>query len=173
MKLRTYLIKRTIHMAITLLIVLVLLFVLYRMMPGERAAGMMMQPGMTQVQIEMILVRYGYGRYVDYPGEFVRENYLPPSIGRYAVMVEATSDDNTESFDTYFDVNAPGSIDLLAPQIYDIGFVTNATVNNEAEVYLLVKDVGAIMGVEVTMYAPNLVFTDDGFAVYEGEPTET
>ena len=62
MKLRTYLIKRTIHMAITLLIVLVLLFVLYRMMPGERAAGMMMQPGMTQVQVEMILVRYGYGR---------------------------------------------------------------------------------------------------------------
>lgn len=168
MKLRTYLIKRTIHMAITLLIVLVLLFVLYRMMPGERAADMMMQPGMTPVQVEMILVRYGYGRYVDYPGEYAVKNFQPDSIGRYAVTVEATSDGTTESFDTYFDVNAPGSVDLLAPQIIDIGFVTNATVDNEAELYLLAKDMGAVRGVDVTMYAPNLVF-EEGFAVQHNE----
>ena len=169
MKLRTYLIKRTIHMAITLLIVLVLLFVLYRMMPGERAAGMMMQPGMTPVQVEQILVRYGFGRYVDYPGEHAVGNYLPPSIGRYTVTVEATSDGNTESFDTYFDVNAPDSVDLLAPQIYDIGFVTNATLGSEAEVFLLVKDVGAIRGVDVMMFAPNIVITEEGLPVLHNE----
>ncbi len=169
MKLRTYLIKRTMHMAITLLIVLVLLFVLYRMMPGERAATMMMQPGMTQVQVDMILVRYGYGRYVDSPGEHVVGNYLPQNIGRYAVTVEAVGDDDTDSFDTYFDVNAPDSADLLAPQIFDIGFVANASLGNEAELYLLVKDAGTIRNVDVTMFTPNLVGQDDGSIVLYNE----
>ena len=168
MKLRTYLVKRTIHMMITLLIVLVLLFVLYRMMPGSEAASMMMQPGMTQVQIEMILVRYGYGRWVDLPGEYTVSNYQPQDIGRYSVTVEATGDDGqTDSFDTYFDVNAPASVDLLAPQILDIG-LANATAGNEAELYLWVYDEGAIRGVDVFMQAPNLVVVD-GVAVRHNE----
>ncbi len=144
------------HMAITLLIVLVLLFVLYRMMPGEQAASMMMQPGMTPIQVEQIMVRYGYGRYVDYPGEYAIGNYPADSIGRYAVTVEAVGTDDSDSFDTYFDVNAPGNIDLMAPQILDIGFVTNATLGSVAELYLVAKDIGAIKNVDVTMFAPNV-----------------
>ena len=156
MKLRTYLVKRTIHMMITLLIVLVLLFVLYRMMPGNAAAQMMMNPMMTENEINLVLVRYGFGRWVDYPGEYKVTNYQPSDIGTYNIVVTATGDDGqTDSFETSFDVNAPEGIDLIAPQIMDIGLLTaTPTIGDEVELYLRVHDEGSLRSVEVTMAAP-------------------
>ena len=167
MKLRTYLVKRTIHMMITLLIVLVLLFVLYRMMPGNAAAQMMMNPMMTENEINLVLVRYGFGRWVDYPGEYKVTNYQPSDIGTYNVMVTATGDDDqTDSFETQFDVNAPEGVDLIAPQILDIGLLSTPTIGDGLELYLMVHDEGSLRGAEVTMTAPNHVVVDDEVVQY-------
>ncbi len=167
MKLRTYLVKRTIHMMITLLIVLVLLFVLYRMMPGNAAAQMMMNPMMTENEINLVLVRYGFGRWVDYPGEYKVTNYQPSDIGTYNVMVTATGDDDqTDSFETQFDVNAPEGVDLIAPQILDIGLLSTPTIGDGLELYLMVHDEGSLRGAEVTMTAPNHVVVDDEAVQY-------
>ena len=167
MKLRTYLVKRTIHMMITLLIVLVLLFVLYRMMPGSAAAQMMMNPMMTENEINLVLVRYGFGRWVDYPGEYKVTNYQPTSIGTYEITVTATGDDDQiDSFSTQFDVNAPEGIDLVAPQILDIGLLSTPTIGEGTEMYIRLHDEGSIRTVEVAMTAPNHVVVDDEAVQY-------
>ena len=167
MKLRTYLVKRTIHMMITLLIVLVLLFVLYRMMPGSAAAQMMMNPMMTENEINLVLVRYGFGRWVDYPGEYKVTNYQPTSIGTYEITVTATGDDDQiDSFNTHFDVNAPEGVDLVAPQILDIGLLSTPTIGEGTEMYIRLHDEGSIRTVEVAMTAPNHVVVDDEAVQY-------
>ena len=58
MKLREYLIKRSIQIVITLIVVLVLLFIIFRMMPGN-PASMMMDPRMKPEQMERIKQLYG------------------------------------------------------------------------------------------------------------------
>ncbi|MBA3046033.1 MAG: ABC transporter permease [Candidatus Thermoplasmatota archaeon] len=164
MKLRTYLVKRTIHMIITVLIVLVLLFVLFRMMPGSAAAGMMMNPRMTQNEIDLVLVRYGFGRWSDYPGEYTMVNYNPQMIGRYSVTVQAVDDaGQADSFSTYFDVNAPEDVDYVAPTVTDVG-LTSAAIGAKADFYLIAHDEGAIRSVEATILCPNLVL-DGGVPV--------
>ncbi|MDO9536969.1 MAG: ABC transporter permease [Thermoplasmata archaeon] len=162
MKLRTYLVKRTLHMMITILIVLVLLFILYRMMPGNAAASMMMNPRMTPDQINIVLVRYGFGRWADYSGQYTVSNYNPQTIGRYNLMVEAVDDDTgqTDSFSTYFDVNAPEDMDIVAPTVLDIGFSTAPSIGQKADFYILAYDAGAVKSVEVNIVGPNHVVVD-------------
>ncbi len=161
MKLRTYLVKRTIHMMITILIVLVLLFVLYRMMPGSAAASMMMNPRMTQTEIDMVKVRYGFGEWADYPGDYTVANLDPQMIGTYTVLVEATDRDGaSDSFQTQFDVNAVNETDYVSPKLLDIG-VLNASIGQQGVFYLLAYDLGAIKSVEVTLIFPNLTSVGD------------
>ncbi|MFO7618847.1 MAG: ABC transporter permease [Thermoplasmata archaeon] len=156
MKLRTYLVKRTIHMMITVLIVLVLLFVLYRMMPGSAAAQMMMNPRMSPNDIDIILVRYGFGRWADYPGEYVQENYYPETVGRYHVTVSAVGDnDRTETLSTYFDVNAPEDIDFVAPRILDVGISELNLTTKGVDFYLQTYDANPIKQTEIFILYPN------------------
>lgn len=58
MRLREYLIKRMIQILITLIVVLVMLFVVFRMMPGDPAA-MVMSPKFTPEQRELLRHQYG------------------------------------------------------------------------------------------------------------------
>lgn len=58
MKLREYLIKRSIQIVITLIVVLVMLFVVFRLMPGD-PASMMMDPRMKPEQVAQIKKLYG------------------------------------------------------------------------------------------------------------------
>ncbi len=58
MRLREYLIKRSIQIVITLIVVLVMLFVVFRLMPGDPAA-MMMDPRMKPEQVQAIRRMYG------------------------------------------------------------------------------------------------------------------
>jgi peptide/nickel transport system permease protein len=161
MKLRTYLLKRTIHMIITILIVLVLLFVLYRMMPGSAAASMMMNPKMTQTEIDMVMVRYGFGRWTDYPGDYTVTNLDPQTIGRYTVTVEAIDDaGQTDSFLTQFDVNAAPETDYVAPRVLDVG-LSSASIGQKAVFYLRAYDIGTIKTVDVTITCPNQVVVGD------------
>ncbi len=160
MKLRTYLVKRTIHMVITILIVLVLLFVLYRLMPGDLAKTMMMNPKMSANDIDKVLVRYGFGKWTDYPGQYTETNYIPQHIGHYSVTVQATGDNGqTDSFSTAFDVNAPEDADYVSPLILDIG-VTSASIGQKAEFYAWAHDDGAIRSVEITLICANQTVVD-------------
>jgi peptide/nickel transport system permease protein len=154
MKLRTYLMKRTIHMIITILIVLVLLFVLYRMMPGSAAASMMMNPKMTQNEINMVMVRYGFGSWTDYPGDYLVANVDPETIGTYTIRVEAVDGDGqSDSFSTSFDVNPLPDMDLISPKVLDAGIVS-ANIGQKGEFFARVYDIGAIKDVEVTLVYP-------------------
>ncbi len=58
MRLREYLIKRSIQIIITLIVVLVMLFIVFRLMPGNPAA-MMMDPRMKPEQRQMMLKQFG------------------------------------------------------------------------------------------------------------------
>ncbi len=161
MKLRTYLMKRTMHMIITILIVLVLLFVLYRMMPGSAAASMMMNPKMTQTEIDMVKVRYGFGVWADYPGDYMATNLDPQVIGTYTVTVEATDrDGSSDNFTTEFDINPVNETDYISPRIMDIGIIS-ASLGQKGEFYLMAYDLGAIKNTEVTLIFPNLTSTGD------------
>jgi peptide/nickel transport system permease protein len=145
MKLRTYLVKRTIHMIITMLIVLVLLFVLYRMMPGSAAAQLMMKPGMTQSEIDMVMVRYGFGKWADYPGEYVTRQFEVEQIGRYTVYVNAGETGNTDTFVIDIDVNTPSDADMVPPIIMDMGFEgPPPSVGEPATFYAVVSDESGI-----------------------------
>jgi peptide/nickel transport system permease protein len=166
MKLRTYLLKRTMHMIITILIVLVLLFVLYRMMPGDLAAQYMMNPKMTQTDRDMVMVRYGFGNWADYPGDYVRTNLETTTIGRYSLTLEATDNaDQTNSLTTHFDVNAPSDIDYVSPRIIDIG-LTSASIGQKGVFYLIAHDEGTIRSAKATIICPNLEMVDGNYAAF-------
>src|SRR2546428_10991866 len=67
MRLRTYLIRRAIHTVITLLVVLVLLFVIFRLMPGDPSRFFIAPGQPPQVQNE-ICVSFGLCKWVSAPG---------------------------------------------------------------------------------------------------------
>jgi peptide/nickel transport system permease protein len=155
MKLRTYLVKRTIHMIITMLIVLVLLFVLYRMMPGSAAAQLMMRPGMTQSEIDMVMVRYGFGKWADYPGEYVTRQIEVEQMGRYTITVNAGEAGHQDSFPINIDVNTPYNTDMLPPTFIDIGFEgPPPSVGDPATFYAVVSDEGGVRTVSGDLVYP-------------------
>ncbi len=154
MNLRTYLVKRTIHMIITMLIVLVLLFVLYRLMPGSAAAQLMMRPGMTQTEIDMVMVRYGFGKWADFPGEYTTKQLDVGQIGRYSVTINATGTSGTDSFTTNIDVNAPLGIDLIPPDILEIGMVSPSGIGSPAQLFVNTSDENAIRSIDATIVHP-------------------
>lgn len=149
-------------MIITILIVLVLLFVLYRMMPGSAAASMMMNPKMTQNEINQVMVRYGFGQWADYPGEYKTANLAPETVGRYSITVIATDDaGQTDTIETYIDVDPLPEMDYVSPRVLDIGF-TNAVLGQKGEFYLHAYDVGAMRSVEAVITYPNETESADG-----------
>ena len=62
MKLREYLIKRSIQIVITLIVVLVLLFIIFRMMPGDPASMMAAGPKMQEAQKERLRAELGLNK---------------------------------------------------------------------------------------------------------------
>src|SRR2546428_7835669 len=67
MRLRTYLIRRAIHTVITLLVVLVLLFVIFRLMPGD-PSRFFIAPGQPRQVQDEICVSFGLCKWVSAPG---------------------------------------------------------------------------------------------------------
>jgi peptide/nickel transport system permease protein len=86
MRLRTYLIKRAIHTVITLVVVLVLLFVLFRLMPGD-PTRFFQRPNQTQEDREDILVQFGFSKRVPEPGNGYRAIFVPNVDGPYVINV--------------------------------------------------------------------------------------
>lgn len=158
MKLRQYLVKRIIHMIITLIIVLVLLFVIYRIMPGSTAATLMMKPGMTPQEINMVKIRYGFSKEVPCDGEFLVKRFSAEQIGHYSATVTATSESGqSDSFSTTFDVDAPSEVDFISPKVIDIGLENQSSVaiGSPTRVYAVVSDVSGIQTIRMNVIYPN------------------
>src|SRR2546425_11804440 len=67
MRLRTYLIRRAIHTVITLLVVLVLLFVIFRLMPGD-PSRFFIAPGQPPQVRDEICVSFGLCKWISAAG---------------------------------------------------------------------------------------------------------
>ncbi len=114
MRLRTFLIRRAIHTVITLVIVLVLLFVIFRLMPGD-PSRFFIQPGQTPESREDILVEFGFLKRVPAPGAGYRASFVTSVAGTYEIRINVTdSRDRAEAF--YFNYTRE-SIVSRAPRI--------------------------------------------------------
>jgi peptide/nickel transport system permease protein len=101
-----YLIKRIIHTVITLLIVLVLLFVIFRLMPGD-PTKFQIEPGMDPDAFHLIAVRYGFEKEILSPGNIYDTNVDVGIAGAYGMQVNAT--DSSDKKSIYYGVyNKPG-----------------------------------------------------------------
>lgn len=67
MRLRTYLVRRAIHTVVTLLVVLVLLFIIFRLMPGD-PTRFFIAPGQPPQVRDEICVSFGLCKWVSAPG---------------------------------------------------------------------------------------------------------
>ncbi|TLZ70932.1 MAG: ABC transporter permease [Methanobacteriota archaeon] len=84
MRLRTYLIRRAIHTVITLLVVLVLLFVIFRLMPGD-PTRFFIAPGQPPQVRDEICVSFGLCKWVSAPGNGYQGQIQAGADGAYNV----------------------------------------------------------------------------------------
>lgn len=95
MGLRNYLVKRAIQTVVTLIVVLILMFVLFRLMPGDPTI-FFIQPGSTPEQRDTLRVAYGFARWEPAPGVFERGSYATPISGLYALTVDVRDSAGTD-----------------------------------------------------------------------------
>src|SRR2546426_8611103 len=86
MRLRTFLLRRSVHTLITLVVVLVLLFVIFRLMPGD-PTRFFIRPGQTQADQEDLKVSLGFAKRVPAPGNGYTTNFETSSAGVYELDV--------------------------------------------------------------------------------------
>ncbi len=86
MGLRNYLVKRALQTVVTLIVVLVLMFVLFRLMPGDPTI-FFIQPGSTPEQRDTLRVAYGFAEWQPAPGVFQRGSYATLISGLYAITL--------------------------------------------------------------------------------------
>jgi peptide/nickel transport system permease protein len=89
MRLRTFLIKRAVHTMITLIIVLVLLFVIFRLMPGD-PTRFFIRPGQTEADREALLVEFGFYKYVPAPFHGYTAQFPSDEAGTYEISTSVT-----------------------------------------------------------------------------------
>lgn len=94
MGLRSYLVKRAAQTLVTILVVLVLMFVLFRLMPGD-PVSLIVQPGLTPQDREAQRVAYGFARWESAPGVFKRGTFPAPDPGVYAITIDAADSAGT------------------------------------------------------------------------------
>jgi peptide/nickel transport system permease protein len=112
MGLRSYLIKRAAHTVVTIVIVLTLMFVLFRLMPGD-PVSLLVQPGLTPFERDAQRVAFGFARWEVAPGVFKLGNFRIPDVGLYNVTINAedTAGNRLELYAAYVQERppAPGS----------------------------------------------------------------
>ena len=90
MRLRSFLIRRALHTVITLVIILVLLFIIFRMMPGD-PTRFFIEPGQTPEVRDRLLVDFGFSRWETAPGVYRSGSFDAFDIGAYGLRVEINS----------------------------------------------------------------------------------
>ena len=116
MGLRSFLVKRAAQTVVTIIIVLVLMFVLFRLMPGD-PVSFLIQPGITPAERDNQRVAFGFARWESAPGVFKRGTFSLPDPGLYAVTINVVDSNrnNVTLYASFVDLKvfAPGSPILL------------------------------------------------------------
>src|SRR3990170_2754938 len=86
---RAFLIRRAIHTMITLIIVLVLLFVIFRLMPGD-PTRFFIRPGQTEADRQDLLVSFGFSKRVPAPGNGHAASFASDVAGTYETRINVT-----------------------------------------------------------------------------------
>src|SRR3990170_228032 len=91
MGLRGYLVKRAAHTLVTIVIVLTLMFVLFRLMPGD-PTSFLIAPGLTPIERDAQRVTFGFARWESAPGVFKIGSFTTPDPGLYNATIQVTDD---------------------------------------------------------------------------------
>jgi len=114
--LRSFLVKRAAQTVVTIVVVLVLMFVLFRLMPGD-PVSLLIQPGLTPQERDAQRVAYGFARWENAPGVFKSGSFAVPDPGLYAITIDVrdSKGNNVTLHAAYVDpkVFPPGSPILL------------------------------------------------------------
>lgn len=113
MRLRTFLIKRIIHTVITLLVVLVLLFVIFRLMPGD-PTRFFIEPGQTAETRDQLLVKFGFRQWADAPGIFRKMSFDASQPGGYRINI-SVEDSEQNNLTLYVSYNRADDFAFLDP----------------------------------------------------------
>lgn len=90
MRLRSFLIRRALHTVITLVIILILLFIIFRMMPGD-PTRFFIEPGQTPEVRDRLLVDFGFSRWETAPGVYRLGSFHAFDVGAYGLRLEINS----------------------------------------------------------------------------------
>ncbi|MFQ5907309.1 MAG: ABC transporter permease [Thermoplasmata archaeon] len=86
MGLQSYIVKRAAQTIVTIIIVLILMFVLFRLMPGDPVA-LAIQPGLTPDQRDEQRVALGFARWEVAPGVFKKGGFTAAEPGLYEIEI--------------------------------------------------------------------------------------
>ncbi|MEE9601320.1 MAG: ABC transporter permease subunit, partial [Thermoplasmata archaeon] len=87
MGLKVYLAKRAVYTFITISVVLLLMFILFRLMPGD-PTSFLIEPGITPIEREQLKVEFGFSRWEDAPGVYKEGSFTAAESGLYSVTVD-------------------------------------------------------------------------------------
>ncbi|MFQ6106273.1 MAG: ABC transporter permease subunit [Thermoplasmata archaeon] len=90
MRLRSFLIRRALHTVITLVVILVLLFIIFRMMPGD-PTRFFIEPGQPPDVRDRLLVDFGFSKWTTAPGVYRVASFEAFDDGAYGIRVEVNA----------------------------------------------------------------------------------
>jgi peptide/nickel transport system permease protein len=130
-----YLIKRIIHTVITLILVLVLLFVIFRLMPGD-PSKMFMKSGMDPDVYHLLAQRYGFEKQIEEPGDIYLRSVDTTLFGAYGMQLNVTDTEGNQA--VYYGVyNKPGIFNIDAnTSVATISFPSTPLLNDRIDVDL-------------------------------------
>ncbi|MBI5000844.1 MAG: ABC transporter permease subunit [Euryarchaeota archaeon] len=156
MNLKKYIAWRVVHMIVTMFIVIVLLFLLFRLMPGDAASQLMLRPGITAEVRDLELVRLGFKKWIPYPGSYYIGTYQTIEPGEYSFYVTAFDrSGNRNDISTTALVRTDPSRDYQSPLIS--GFAADPpSPDLNATVYLnvTISDASSINRVMIEVHTP-------------------
>ncbi len=123
MRLRTYLIRRAIHTVITLLVVLVLLFIIFRLMPGD-PTRFFIAPGQPPQVRDEICVNFGLCKWVPAAGNGYESQIQAGQFGPYNVTARVNDTAGNRGDFSFVYNNVPGFFDWRGPGTLKIVNVT-------------------------------------------------
>src|SRR3989337_3872097 len=125
MRLRTYLVRRAIHTVVTLLVVLILLFMIFRLMPGD-PARFFIAPGQPPQVRDEICVSFGLCKWVSAPGNGYENQIRVGAFGPYKVSVWVNDTARNMANYSFVYNKLPGIRDWRSvPMILNVTFSVN------------------------------------------------
>ncbi len=117
-----------IHTIITLLIVLVLLFVIFRLMPGD-PTRFFIEPGQTEETRNQLLVKFGFRQWEDAPGIYREMSFEASEPGGYQIIMNVTDtqQNNITLYASYNKAERFTSADMIGVWVWTEPIYDNVT----------------------------------------------